>query len=656
MGKCGKTGEEWFVTIKNNILNSHMSRVLAFGWFLAAGFLKAEAPLDLDTPFAKTALIQEKTGEITEKSVRKGKPRGELLELEKEDGSLLVLPKTQVLAVLPHLPQKGTAYLKNDVKKALAVLLQAQDAFAGRPELKPAVIAEWQGLATEPNEHDRREAASLAAWIQGCRGLSSNARPEELEKMAEEGACFLAKFPDRAKEIESELQGLRELGTISLQKVDSFRIELGPFGEGFLPGFVLWSLLLFPLVVLLKAFPDAVRGFREGLPLAGLLRVILGCLATAFLVLLLLGNGKAVQPSSGEIPAPSLAALKAGWFSLNHREKWSDQAAKAINLQAEEWQAFLDQKIKAGEGADNFPFWHLAKPRIYVEGSALMLFQPVQAKFLVLPFRFAFRLPPSREFLTDLELTGAWIGKIPIGSFLGRFLWNMMQASYQPLLDGLGFSQGVRWSVGEKGTVLLQVPPTKKTTPKPKDALSATELAEVFEQGYGQIYHNRYVTVSGTLDEVVSRREELGLGTSVIQEDDLDDFYLLALPERGTKKRIRIRCQIKDQDRVFFLDGRGDLYYKLFVTDWHDVDKDKGRGPKGKALEKVKSVTLDKERSLDPMSDAALFRKGGEVRFSAGRIESPKIELEAVTLYDCKKFEVRDQGGDWRTIWQASQK
>ena len=192
--------------------------------------------------------------------------------------------------------------------------------------------------------------------------------------------------------------------------------------------------------------------------------------------------------------------------------------------------------------------------------------------------------------------------------------------------------------------------------PKPKDSLTAVELAEVFEQGYGNIYQNRYVTVSGALDEVVSRREELGLGTSVNQEDELDDFYLVGLPERGAKKRIRIRCQIKDRDRVFFMDGRGDLYYKLFVTQWHDIDKDKGQGPRGKVPEKVKSVTFDKERSLDPLSDSALFRKGGEVRFTSGRIESGKVELEAVTLYDCLKFEIRDQGGDWRTVWQASQK
>ena len=89
---------------------------------------------------------------------------------------------------------------------------------------------------------------------------------------------------------------------------------------------------------------------------------------------------------------------------------------------------------------------------------------------------------------------------------------------------------------------------------------------------------------------------------------------------------------------------------------WVDIEKKGGEGPKGKKPEKVKSVTLDKEGSLDPLSNTPLFRKGGEVRFTSGRVESEKVEFEAVTLYDCQKFEIRNQGEDWRVVWQASQK
>ena len=84
--------------------------------------LPAEVPMDLGSPFLQTALIQGQAGEIEEKVVRKGKINGEVVELEKEDGGLVVLPRRQLLGILLHLPQPGTAYLKSDAQRALAVL------------------------------------------------------------------------------------------------------------------------------------------------------------------------------------------------------------------------------------------------------------------------------------------------------------------------------------------------------------------------------------------------------------------------------------------------------------------------------------------------------------------------------------------------------
>ena len=59
---------------------------IAFGWLCVAGLLRAEVPMDLDSPFVQTVLIQEKTGEITEKEVRKGQIKEEVIEFEKKRG------------------------------------------------------------------------------------------------------------------------------------------------------------------------------------------------------------------------------------------------------------------------------------------------------------------------------------------------------------------------------------------------------------------------------------------------------------------------------------------------------------------------------------------------------------------------------------------
>ena len=82
--------------------------------------------MDLDSPFLKTALVRESNGQIIEKSVRKGRLKSGLIELEKAEGGLLILPSDQLLAVLPQIPQAGTHYLQSDAQRAFTVLTQAQ--------------------------------------------------------------------------------------------------------------------------------------------------------------------------------------------------------------------------------------------------------------------------------------------------------------------------------------------------------------------------------------------------------------------------------------------------------------------------------------------------------------------------------------------------
>ena len=630
---------------------------MVLGWLLAAAAVRAEAPMDLDSPFLKTALVQEKTGEVTEKVVKKGKRNADLLEFEKEEGGLLVLPRGQVMAVLPRLPQAGAAYLQSDAIRALQILEQAQEKFPQRPEVQASALSEWKVLSANATAEDKVQSAALDQWLQACSRLASDVKPEDLEKMREEGRDFLGKFPGRSQEIERELKGLRELAAIDLTKADSVQYDLGGLGDNFVIGAVLWALLLVPLVFALKGFSDGVRGFREGVPLAGGLRLLIGVAALGFLAAILLGAKEPASGASSAGASASVAARKAAWFSMNVRERWATQNPKKINLPAAEWLHFFDEKVVEGAGADSFPYWHLGKPWIETRDRSVVLHQPLRAKFLTLPVCFVFSAPTSGQTISDLELAGASIGKLPLGASVGGLVWQLIQPAYQPTVEKLGIAQGVRWMVGEGDSITLETPATTKPAPQAKESLAARELAEVFDQGYGYIYKERYVTVQGILDDVVSRREELGLGTSLNQGGDYyDEFYLVGIPERGIEKRIRIRCQIKDQDRVFFLDGRGDLFYNKYKTEWVDIEKKGGEGPKGKKPEKVKSVTLDKEGSLDPLSNTPLFRKGGEVRFTSGRVESEKVEFEAVTLYDCQKFEIRNQGEDWRVVWQASQK
>jgi hypothetical protein len=182
---------------------------MALGWLLAAGFLQAEAPMDLDSPFVQTVLIQEKNGEISEKAVRKGRVNGAVLELEKEDGGLLVLPRTQVVALLPRLPQAGVTYLQSDAQRALKILEAIRGKFPQRPEVAENTVAEWRKLGSAKIGHDQVRSTALDEWLKRSSRISSETPPEQLEKMKEEGFEFLTQFPERATEIERELRGLR---------------------------------------------------------------------------------------------------------------------------------------------------------------------------------------------------------------------------------------------------------------------------------------------------------------------------------------------------------------------------------------------------------------------------------------------------------------
>lgn len=617
---------------------------MALCWLLATSVLHAEAPLDLESPFLKTALIQEKSGEISEKTVRKGRENADLLELQREEGGLLVLPRSQVIGILPRLPTNGMPYLQSDAQRALRVLEKAQTLFPDRAEVSPSAIAEWRKLSSTQTEEDDSESASLDDWIRKSSRLSSDTQLEVLEAMQQEGVAYLGKFPARAKEIERELKGLRELGTIDLERIDSIQFEFGTFGENFLIGAGLWVLLIVPILVVLKAFPDAVSGFRQGLPVAGFVRVLIGGLALIFLFMFMTGSpeGMNLSPVRGE-PA-TVVARKAGWFSLNHRERWANQTAKKFSLPATDWLIFLGEKIGVGAGADSFPFWHLARPGIYRTTSHLVVFQPVQAKFISIPFCFLFQLPRSGQSVVNLELAGASVGRIPLGASLGKLAWNLFQTSYQPLAEKCGLLQGVRWLAGEGMTVVIEIPQTKKPTPVARDSLSAKDLAEVFDQGYGEIYLGRVITVEGALISVSSRRETLGAGTGLAVADPIDEFVLQGIPE-GPSHRfgLQVRCQFKSND-TYSLDTKGDLFVSknAKATDTYSLGAN-GDLPKPKDTPQVPFAGIP-----------VLRRQQGItlVRMSAGRVESGPDEKRAVTLYDCRKVEGYE-GGAWKMIWES---
>ena len=599
-----------------------MYRALLLGLVLSSGMLWAGAPMDLDSPFVKTALIKGTSGEIVEKSVRKGRINGNNIELQKDEGDLLVLPADRVVAVLPKIPQAGETYLQSDAQRALAVLTEAQKLFPDRVEVAVSTIAEWDKLSRQATQADEIERKALEDWFQSAAKISPQAKMDEIRALAEQGESFAVKFPNEEKRIHEQVKGLRELSKIDLSKIANPAFQIGNFGDSFVPGAILWVVLLVPLIIFISGVLGAIQGFKERLPLAGLLRLVLALIAGGLLGLVLWPE--AIKPGSNAENAEIHSAAQRGlWLSRNLSEQWADQPSQKLNVPSMAWLEFISGTLQAGGEDLSTLFWCLEKPRITRENKQLLVVQPLIFKILPINLKFIFSEPSKGQSWTDVDLTGFKIGHLPLGKLVGSYALQALSFAYEGVRTGFALDKGVRWVMGSDEMLVVEIPSARQKRPVAKDSVSAKELAEVFDQGFGDIYKDKYITVEGDLIEVQSRREIVG-GDTFKREDPFDEFYLDGLPVDGIRRvAVKIRCQLKSE-KIFFLDGKGDLFE-------------------------------GSPNPQNPRTDIPVLRKGvsgTKIRVSAGRIESGGSERRLINIYDCRKLEGYE-AGEWKVLWAA---
>jgi len=618
---------------------------LCLGLFSAS--LWAEAPMDLESPFLKTALVKENNGQIIEKAVRKGKVKDGIIELEKDEGGLLVLPADQVLAVLPQIPQAGATYLQSDAQRALKTLTKAQKIYPERAEVSPIALIEWDKLSRQSTEADQIERKALENWLQSVTAVPPEAKTDEIRALIEQGEGFADKFPDQEKQIYEQLKVLKEISKIDLSKTFNLSFPIGSFGDNFVPGAILWAFLLIPIILVIHGISGSIQGFKERLPLAALLRLLIALLAGSFLVLVLWPDS-IQQPNENK--GQQSIAQRALWLSRNMVEGWADQPSYKINMPLETWQSLVVEKLQPGVEDLSSLFWYLQKPVLVKTNEHFSVLQSLVLKIVPVTLKFVFAIPNKGESWNNAELISFQIGHLPLGKFVGSLALEPMAYAYESVRSSYGLDKGVQWMGGEAGTLVVEIPTAHQKRPLVKEMITAKELAEVYDQGFGDVYKDKYVTVEGVLDEVQSTRENLGKGV-LEKGDPLDEFYLIGIPSNGLKRRIRIRCQIKSQERSYFLDGKGDLYYKEYTQKVVEETNDK-KTAVGSGASNGKPAIQELVTSLNPSNDQSIFRKGGTVKFYGGRVESSKVEMETVTIYDCQKFEV-NENGVIKTLWEV---
>lgn len=138
-----------------------MRWAIALGGLLAAGLVRAEAPLDLDSPFLKSVIYQKKiagyeAGAIEKKQVLAGQKKEEFYEFKKEDGSLFLVSNAELIGVLPLFPETEIPCEKPDVAKALAFLEKARATLPQQEEVSEASLQKWRSLLMTFEESDQK--------------------------------------------------------------------------------------------------------------------------------------------------------------------------------------------------------------------------------------------------------------------------------------------------------------------------------------------------------------------------------------------------------------------------------------------------------------------------------------------------------------------
>ena len=581
--------------------------------------LWAEAPMDLDSPFLKTALVRESNGQIIEKAVRKGRLRSGLIELEKAEGGLLILPSDQLLAVLPQFPQAGTNYLQSDAQRAFTVLTQAQKIYPERAEVAPSVLIEWEKLSRQTTEADQVEQKKLEKWFQSVTEVSPEVKTEEIRVLVEQGEGFAEKFPDQQKRISEQVRGLKEISKIDLSKTTNLSFPIGPFGDNFVLGAILWAILLIPTILIIHGISGTIQGFQERLPLAALLRLVVALLAGSFLVLVFWPD---LKPRVNDTKGPQSVAQRALWFSQNMVNAWADQPAHRINMPLEAWEGLLTGKLEPGVEDLSSLLWYLDTPTFTSANEQFCILQPLVMKIVPVTLKFTFAIPEKGQSWTDAQLIGFQIGRLPLGKLIGSFALQPIASAYEIVRSNCGLDKGVQWMVGEAGAFVVKIPPTRQKRPIAKESISARELAEVYDQGFGDVYEGKVISVEGDLIDVSSQMETMGLGTKLATQDRMDEFILEGVKE-GPNRRypLRVRCQFKST-ATYFLDAKGDLYNSA-------------------------------PNPQNPSSDIPILRRrdgSTKLRISSGRVESKGTERRLITIYDCRQVEGYD-GKQWIKIF-----
>ena len=573
--------------------------------------------MDLESPFAKIALIKGSAGAVERREVTKVKIIGDKIEFITIKGGVGIFPASDVLAVLPKIPDSGIVYQLKDLDEAIRLLESLPAEIKQKPEASTETLQKWKDLKKPAEEAEKKrkqedaeavaqkaieekkaaeeklkaELDRLTSWLNEAADFQKPRSEEELEKLRVEGQSFLRnKTGDSAKVYDclavlSQVLPKEKGGPLpDLVKLSEVQPKI--VSDDLLVWVTAGILLVsfFGLLMGLSFTSSGVTRLREGAVLGG---VVFGGLGLAILA----GFAAIWWPISGDgenisfTISPTLErTITFAKNSIKPVYYLPSSESKATGL---EFASSLLASLSPSDESSGMFKGKLKEGTLWIKADTWMWKQPVTALGIPIPVSFMFqgKIPKATEW-TDVAIEKVSLGRLTLPVSFGSILCEGMKSTMQSGLSRGGFAS-IKVTQEEGGLLLIS---TQASGTKPKveikeevkeemkeemkedsvevvveiyqKEITAEALGRICKEGKLDAFLGKFVLLDGIIAEISSGSEfsggvvaSNGLGQNSPQAKiKEDEFDVFYL-----KGVPRTKCFIKSKE-TFAKDSNGDIY------------------------------------------------------------------------------------------------
>jgi len=455
----------------------------------------------LELPFDKIVIF---TNGESERTVSSGILEGQNIILKQVGRPDLILPWSQIKAILPVLPKDEIGSVE-DLRNAILFLKESRDSIPSRSEVSDQSIQSWQNrvdrILQRQADEKKQQLAKQEAEIQraALEQAVAEKAAEEAKKLQEIdlAKAKIANFQGfrTRQEIEEATQACDRLEKMDLVKIPDYKnasefwkrclalpvdvampgsleghmetalaLAIDPSTSGSTLTAVAWALFLVPLVITFNGLSRFLALLQERAWVGAGLWLGIGGAAGICLFLLFFSE----RVSGVKVGSGANAKTRAVWVALaNAKDKEVTRFEEKIEIPLN---VFLQKIVGSMKNPEvGSTAWVPTLTRLPAVGgdSGIEIGIEVPLKWISLPVRVSFADSlPDQEVL--LKAAGAKIGPFSVGASGGAWIWEQIAPVYQGVVAGLGLDQGVKLILLNSEKLVVSIPEVRaKLKPSP---------------------------------------------------------------------------------------------------------------------------------------------------------------------------------------------